>query len=206
MTKSKVFAALLVCAGICTRAHAQPAEVGVGIGGVHVADGGDLWGRGFHSADADARGSITLTDRFALESFVTYGRRSIPIPEYVHDVTGGDTVRVEGLYGVVVRQRLRSTTRPGFHVFISYGIGGGYARDTTPPRQYFNGRSVVALPGFSYTQNNGLLFPLAGVGVYKSLGEHLALRVESQAVTFVGMPIGVRLSAGVAVPIGGTTR
>ena len=31
-------------------------------------------------------------------------------------------------------------------------------------------------------------------------------RVESQAVTFVGIPVGVRLSAGIAVPIGGTTR
>jgi len=206
MAKSKVFAALLMCAGVCTRVHAQPAEVGAGIGGIHVADGGDLWGRGFHSADVDARGSIALTDRFALESFVTYGRRSIPIPAYVHDLTGGDTVRVETLYGVVVRQRLRATTRPGFHVFISYGVAGTYAHDTTPPRQYFNGRSVVTLPGYDDAHNDGLLFPIAGVGVHKALGHHLALRVESQAVTFVGLPVGVRLSAGVAVPIGGTTR
>src|SRR5437762_11083305 len=103
MTKSKVFAALLVCAGICTRAHAQPAEVGVGIGGVHVADGGDLWGRGFHSADADARGSITLTDRFALESFVTYGRRSIPIPEYVHDRSEEHTSELQSPMYLVCR-------------------------------------------------------------------------------------------------------
>jgi len=206
MTKSKLFAALLMCAGVCTRVQAQPAEVGGGFGGVHVADGGDLWGRGFHSADVDARGSVALSDRFAVESFVTYGRRSIPIPEYVHDVTGGDTLRVESLYGVMVRQRLRSTTRPGFHVFVSYGVAGAYAHDTTPPRQHFNGRNVVTLPGFSYEHNDGLLFPIAGVGVHKSLGDHLALRIESQAVTFVGLPVGVRVSAGVAVPIGGRTR
>ena len=205
MTKSKVLAALLICAAACTRAPAQTAEVGGGVSGVFITSGGDFFGRGLHSAAIDARGSVALTDRFALESFVTYGRRSIPVPEYQGTIIGGDTQRIEGLYGVVIRQRLRATTRPGFHMFVSYGIGGLYGHETTPPRQYISGRSVYNAPGFSHTQHDAFLFPMAGVGVHKSIGDHLAFRAETQLVTFLSIPAGVRVSAGVVVPLGGAS-
>ena len=203
MTKSKIFVALLMCAAVCTRAEAQLAEVGGGVSGVFLRGGGDFWGAGLQSAGIDARGSVSLSDRFALETFVTYGRRSIPVHESEWTVTGGDTQRVEGLYGIVVRQRLRAITRPGFHMFVSYGLGGVYAHETTPARQYKNGRFVFDVPGFSYTEHDGFLFPMVGVGVHKSVGEHLAIRVEAQLVTFLSIPAGVRVSAGVAVPLGG---
>jgi len=206
MTKSKVLAALLVCAGICTRSSAQTAEIGGGVGGAHViSGGGDFYGRGLGSVTVDAHGSIPLSDRFGLEPFVTYGRRSIAPPAAAGTVVGGDTQRTEGLYGVVVTQRLRGLTRPGFHVFLSYGVAGMYGHDRTPPRQYISGRSVYNAPGFDYSEKNGLPFPVAGIGVHKSLGEHLALRIESQAITFLTIPVGVRVSAGVAVALGRTS-
>jgi len=75
MTKSKIFAALLMCAAVCTRAEAQLAEVGGGVSGVFLRGGGDFWGAGLQSAGIDARGSVSLSDRLALETFVTYGLR-----------------------------------------------------------------------------------------------------------------------------------
>jgi len=208
MAKSKVFALLLVCAGICTRAHAQPVEVGGGIGGTSmIGGGGDFYGRGVQSTQFDARGAVRLSDRFGVEPFVTYGRRGIaPARDAITTVVGGDTDRTEGLYGVVVSQRLRGLTRPGFNVFLTYGIAGLYAHDRIPARQYITGRSVYNTPAIDYSENDGFVFPVAGIGIRKSLGDHLALRVETQLITWLTVPVGARVSAGVAVPLGGTMQ
>ena len=208
MAKSKVFAALLVCAGICTRAHAQPVEVGGAVGGTYmIGGGGDFYGRGVESAQFEGRGAIRLSDRFGVEPFVTYGRRAIaPTPDATSTITGGDTDRTEGLYGVVVSQRLRGLTRPGFHVFLTYGVAGLYAHDRIPARQYTNGRGVYNLPATDYSENDAFMFPLAGIGFRKTLGDRLALRAETQLVTWLTVPVGIRASVGVAVPLGGTMR
>ena len=203
MTKSKVLAALLICAAVCTRAAAQTAEVGGGVSGVFITSGGDFFGRGLHSAALDARGSVALTDRFALESFVTYGRRSISVSAYGSNVIGGDTQRTEGLYGVVVHQRLRSTTRSGFHAYLSYGLNGAYFNETIPEHQFVNGRTVYyTQPARTRSDNQPMLFPSVGFGVRKSLGNHLAVRADADLVAFLAIPAGVRASVSLAVPLG----
>ena len=46
---------------------------------------------------------------------------------------------------------------------------------------------------------------LVGGGVEQRLGRRIALRFEAQAVVFV-VPAGVRMAAGVSVPIGAAAR
>jgi hypothetical protein len=155
-----------------------------------------------HGAALDARASVAMTDRFSIEPFVTYGRRSIPISQYASNAIGGDTVRTEGYYGVTIHQRLRSTTHSGFHAYLSYGLTGTYYKNDTPQRQFFYGRTVATQPASSQRSTQGMVFPSVGVGVRKTLGSHLAMRADADVVTFFGMPLGVRASVGVVVPIG----
>ena len=101
--------------------------------------------------------NLTLTDRFSVEPFVTYGRRSSPAFDSAAAVV--ETQRTEGMYGVVVHQRLRSTTRSGFHAYLSYGLNGMHYKVTSPATR---------------SQTVGMLFPSVGFGIRKSLGDHLA--------------------------------
>jgi hypothetical protein len=196
---------VLLVSALAVRAQAQTVELSVGVGGANVTSGSDWWGRGVHSPAVDGKVGFAFNDRFAIESFVTYGHRSVPVAGYAPFVSGGDTQITEGLYGVVVRQRVVGASGSRFHAFVSYGLGGVYSRESAPARQYQYGRTVVALPAYTNSQTQGMWFPVGGFAVQQEIASHLAIRAEGQVVTFFGIPIGGRGSVGLVVPIGGSS-
>jgi hypothetical protein len=193
----------LVLTILAGHARAQPVEVFGGVTGVFLRDAGDFWGTGLRSVGVEARSDLPVSERFALEPFITFGRRSLPLNAYGATVRGGDTERVEAVYGMVVRQVLRSTQRPGFEAFVTYGVSGFYSRDSAPPRQFVDGRTVVEQPAWSHSRNASLPFPTVGVGVQKTLGARAAIRFDTQMTTFLWIPVGARASVGITVPFGG---
>lgn len=201
MNKPKLTAlAALLTTALAASASAQTVEIGVGIGGVRV-DGSEWWGRSVRSPGVDGSLTFPFNDRFAIESYVTYGRRTIPVTAYGPLVSGGDTDVTEGLYGVVVRQRVFHATN-GFDLFVNYGLGGSYNRQSVPERQYLSGRTVVTLPASTSNQTEPLWLPVGGVAVQKQVAPHLAIRADGQVTTFFGVPIGGRGSVGLVVGIG----
>lgn len=196
--------AVLILA-IAVPAGAQTLEIGAGTGAARL-ESGDWWGRVVRSPAVDGAIGFALSDRLAVEAFLTYGRRSISAAEYSPLIAGGDTQITEGLYGFVIRQRVLGGPESGFHAFVSYGLSGIYSRQSVPARQYLNGRTVVALPAYTYNETQGMWYPLGGFGVQRAIASHLAVRAEGQVVTFLGYPIGGRGSVGLVVPIGGSSR
>ena len=205
MDKSKLVVVLtLALAGAAVGAEAQIAEVSIGAGGAQLSGGYESWSFNVHSPALDARANVRLTDRFSIEPYVTYGRRTIAATEYASYAIGGDTQRTEGMYGVVVHQRLRSTTRSGFHAYLSYGLNGTYFTESSPERQFvYSARNIYTQPAWSRSQTDPMLLPSVGFGVRKSIGDHLAVRADADLVAFFVMPVGVRASVGVVVPFGG---
>jgi hypothetical protein len=207
MNKPKLAAlGLLLISALAVRAGAQTLEIGAGLGAARVEGASDWWGRAVRSPALDGTIGFAFNDRFAIESFLTYGRRSVSVAEYAPLVAGGDTHITEGLYGVVVRQRVLGSPASGFHAFVSYGLGGMYSRQSVPARQYINGRTVMTLPAYTDNETQGLWSPIGGFGVQQAIASHLAVRAEGQVVTFFGIPIGGRGSVGVVVPIGGRAK
>lgn len=93
-----------------------------------------------------------------------------------------------GFYGVQYKQRLRPSTASGFQPFLSYGsIGVFYFED---------GDRMITAP----------LVGLVGGGLEQRVNRRLSVRVEAQAITLFVIPVGMRVAAGVSVPIGGTSR
>jgi len=205
MNKSKLVVALtVVLAAAAVRAEAQVAEVSLGVGGANVSGGYEAWSFAVHSPALDARANVRLSDRFSIEPFVTYGRRSIPATAWAPYAVGADSQRTEGMYGVVVHQRLRSLSRSGFSSYLSYGLNGTYFKLSTPERQFVYGpRNIYTQPAYTLDQTDPMILPSVGFGIRKSLGDHLAVRADADMVTFFGMPVGGRASVGVVVPIGG---
>lgn len=204
MDQSKLVVLLtLALTAAAVRAQAQVAEVSVGVGGANLSAGYEMWTLNLHSPALDARTNVRLNDRFSIEPYVTYGRRSISVSEYGSNVIGGDTQRTEGLYGVVLHQRLRSTTRSGFHAYLSYGLSGAYFKEAIPEHRFVSGRTVYhTAPAWTRSQNDAMLYPSVGFGVRKALGDHLAVRADADLVVFLVIPAGVRASVGVVVPFG----
>src|SRR5215471_1059660 len=203
MDKPKLVAlGVLLILASAVAAGAQTLEIGAGIGGTRL-ESGDWFGRVVRSPALDGAIGVALNDRFAVEAFLTYGRRSISAAEYSPLIAGGDTQITEGLYGFVIRQRVIGRPESGFHAFVSYGLSGIYSRQSVPERQYLVGRTVVALPAYAYNDTQGMWYPLGGFGVQQAIASHLAIRAEGQMVTFLGFPIGGRGSVGLVVPIGG---
>ncbi len=79
MNKPKLTILLaLILSASAASSQAQVVSLIGGIGGARLPAGGDFWGDGVRGAAIDASVSVALNDRFALEPFVTYGRRAIP--------------------------------------------------------------------------------------------------------------------------------
>lgn len=204
MNKSKLVVVLtLALGGAAVRAEAQVADVSIGVGGVNVSGGYESWSFTVHSPALDARANVRVSERFSIEPFVTYGRRSIPANAWAPYAVGADTQRTEGMYGVVVHQRLRSLSRPGFHAHLSYGLNGTYFKESAPERQFVYGpRNISTQPAWTRNQTDPMLLPSVGFGIRKSLGDHFAVRADGDLVTFFGAPIGGRASIGIVVPFG----
>jgi hypothetical protein len=205
MTKRKLTTLfVVVISAAAAQARAQSVEVSAGLSALNMLNGSDFWNSSIHGNGVDAKVSVGLGSRFAIEPFVTYGHRTIAASEYGPVIAGGDTERAEGVFGVVIHQKVAATMRPDFHVFLTYGLSGMYSREHAPARQLQYGRTVVNTPAFSNDETSGLWYPVAGVGVQKNLGSGLALRAEGQITTFFGIPAGARGSVGIVVPLGGS--
>ena len=206
MNKSKLVVVLtLALAVAAARAEAQVADVSLGIGGVTFDASYETWAMSVHSPALDARANVRLTDRFSIEPFITYGQRTIPVSEYRYQplMVGGDTHRTEGLYGVVVHQRLGGLSHSGFQAYLSYGMNGAYYKESVPERQYIYGpRTVTTVQAHAYSQTDPMIFPSVGFGIRKSFGEHLAVRADADMLVFFIVPTGARASVGLVVPIG----
>jgi hypothetical protein len=138
---------------------AQAQELTVGITGYKPFGIGDLDGK--MPVSAELRFTFPESGRIAMEPFVTIGKQ--------------ERFGNKGFYGFQIRQRLNQSVRN--QVFITYGVGGDYARD-------------------------GLGIPIAGffgVGLKRQLLTHLAVRPEVQLVTFHVVPIGARVVVGLSV-------
>jgi hypothetical protein len=89
-----------------------------------------------------------------------------------------------GLYGVQVRQQLRSDSAAPVRTFATYGAAGVFA--------HYEDDTFVSPP----------VLGLIGAGAERAIGRRLAVRAEAQAIVALVFPVGVRLSAGVSIPIG----
>jgi hypothetical protein len=151
-------------------------ELGVGVTGVKlfpVLDNDAQTDR-----DIDVRVTTPLTRRFAVEGFVTVGRYRNQWREREE----------RGFYGVQIKQRLAGAGGDRLHAFVTYGAAGQYSR--------------VHL--FGRTEHHGTppWLPLAGGGFQQMLGgSRAAFRIEGQAVLFAVVPFGVRVSAGLSIPL-----
>jgi hypothetical protein len=86
-----------------------------------------------------------------------------------------------GLYGVQYRQRLRPGRLQPFLTFGGFGIF-----------YHERGESMVTAP----------ILGLVGAGIEHRLARRLAVRAEVQGIVALVIPVGVRVAAGLSVPLG----
>jgi len=89
-----------------------------------------------------------------------------------------------GLFGVQYKRTVGSRGSSGARMFVTAGAFGVYYRDR---------HDTAVLPP---------VLALVGGGVEQPLARRLAVRVEAQAMLFAVYPAGVRVAAGVSVPLG----
>jgi hypothetical protein len=160
-----------------------PAEVGVSFGGMFTTDHEDFGFGGARQATGDVRLTLPLTPRFSFEAIVTAGRRQDVVER-----------RIEGLYVLQIKQQLRSAVRGAFHPFLTYGVAGYHAHVRRRPPG--TGAAV------SFREIAGPWAVIAGGGGQYQLTPRLALRAEAQLVAMVYLPIALRSSVGVSIPLG----
>jgi hypothetical protein len=116
-------------------------------------------------------------------------------------VSGGRADYTDSLFGAVVEQRFR-IPRPTLRLFMTYGLAGGYERKTVAPMVYTGGGTQHTIAGYTTEHVAEVPISLFGAGVQQAIGRHLAIRVEAQVLGLLVIPLGVRGSIGVAVPLG----
>lgn len=192
--------AIVIVGSAAGRAAAQesrpPVEVGAGIGALMTVPYEDFFTNDFASPAGDLRLSVPMSPRFSFEATGSLGRRGNQF-----------NTRLEGLYLLQIKQRLRSATRGGFHAFLAYGLAGYWARVSQKEVRSLqpNGEYVVH-PAFKYTEWEQPLATFAGGGVQYALSPHVALRTEVRLVSLVFLPMGVRVAGSVSIPIGRYSR
>jgi hypothetical protein len=159
-------------------------EIGGGLGTV------GSWWSGPYSG-GDVRVGVRVGDRGAVETLVGLSP------------TGhGDEVPI-GFYGVQFRHDLRPGATSSVQPFLTYGGIGvfghqrGYdvrstSRDGVLTTRHVDGDSFVTPP----------FIGLVGGGVQRRVAQHLTVRLDAQAVVLFILPVGVRVAAGVSVPLG----
>lgn len=137
---------------------------------------------GFEDLDGDLpstlelRVTIPISERFALEPFLTAGSRR----------TSRGT-SPEGFGGVLIRQRLARFTGTNAYGFVTYGAAVYHYGFRFFPR---------GIDGF---ETYPAIFGQGGVGLHRRLWDHVAFRPEVQLLTFAVIPIGARFLAGFSV-------
>jgi hypothetical protein len=148
-------------------------ELGIGAGGA-----ASWWAPSV--AGPEVRVSVPMGDRKSIEAIG--GVSAVRVD--------GDTV---GFYGVQIQQRLTREPDSKVQPFISYGLIG----------VFFNSRSGGQfLSGGSHTQLMPPFIGLIGGGAQRRLTSRLNARLEVQAVMALVVPVAVRVSAGVSMPLG----
>jgi hypothetical protein len=180
----------LECALASAQPQRPPIELGVGISGLAAVPYEDF-GVPEQSPAAEVRVTIPLSPRFSIE-----GQTSLS--PHRHELGSG----IDGFYSIQIKQRLVSGTRGRFHPFLTYGSLGFYEHErirpysTTAP----NG-STTTYPGYSYSSLDGPYGLVLGGGVQYELGAHAAWRTEAQMISFLWIPLGVRFSTGISIPL-----
>jgi hypothetical protein len=181
MSNARYLMTMLLTCGCAASATAQPAErphVELGVSGGGVV----TWFLGGHGIPGgDVRITVPTSRRRAFEGFVG-------LTPAVSDAT-------TGFYGLLVKQRLGDETNPNVEQFFSYGLVGGFSRYRTT--DYRN-------PSVSHSKT--LITPpfigLIGGGVQYRVAPRVKVRLESQLVMALILPVGVRVAGGVSVPLG----
>jgi hypothetical protein len=196
---SRLAAALLLIGAASRPAAAQqpplarrpPPEVGVGVTRF-LPTFGDFDTDSLTEGSADLRVTLPFTPRFAFEAIGTIGQRR---NEFWN--------RTEGLYLMQIRQRLRRTDTSPFQPFITYGAVGYYAhvtqRELRIPQP---GGGMYTSPATTYDEMEQPIATAVGVGFQQRLGSQVAIRADTQLVTFLFLPLGMRFSTTVSLPLG----
>jgi hypothetical protein len=175
-----LMATLLMC-GCATSATAQPAErpnveIGASVGGVLT------WFYGGHGMPGgDVRITVPTSRRRAFEGFV--------------GLTPAVSNATTGFYGLLVKQRIGDDTDPDVEQFFSWGVVGGFShyRSTEYQNPSVSRSKTIITPPF---------IGLIGGGVQHRVAPRLKVRLESQLVMALILPVGVRVAGGVSVPLG----
>jgi len=184
--------AITVCALLAGFPLAAGAQV---VGDTRIEIGGGLgtvgsWWSGPYSG-GDVRVGVRVGDRGAVETLVGMSPDG-----------HGDEVLI-GFYGVQFRQDFRPAATSSVQPFMTYGGIGvfgrrrGYdvhtmSREGVLTTRHVDGDSFVTPP----------FIGLIGGGVQRRVARHLTVRVDAQAVVAFVLPVGVRVAAGVSVPVG----
>ena len=156
----------------------RPVQIGVGVGGVtsFVGNGGDV----------RVTVSVPLGERRSIDGFVA-AYRGDAIENFV----------TTGTYRFQITQPIDRGRRPGFQFFATFGLMGIFGR-----AEAYKCSNGSCQPYLNTTKVLPPLLGLAGVGVQYTVTPRLAVRVESQAAIFLIIPVGIRVSAGVSIPLG----
>ena len=181
MGNARTIVAMFLMSGWAVPTMAQPAEpphieIGAGAGGVLT------WFYGGHGMPGtDIRITIPTRGRRAVEGFV--------------GLTPAASNATTGFYGLLVKQPLGEQDDPNVEQFFSYGVVGGFAhyRVTEYRNPSISHSSTIITPPF---------IGLVGGGVQYRVAPRMKVRLESQLVMALILPVGVRLAGGVSVPLG----
>lgn len=170
----------------------SPIEFGAAVNGWMVNDYQDFFSGGPDAPALDLRVTVPVSPRFSAETVVTVGHHGTWFVE-----------RIEGLYVFQLKQRLRRTTRGGFHAFLTYGAAGYWAHVSLPETEIPQpGGGIAIRPRTTYREIDEPLAAIVGAGVQHAFSRHLAFRAEAQMISVLFIPIGPRFSAGVSLPLG----
>jgi hypothetical protein len=181
MGNARTIVAVFLMCGCSAAAEAQPAEpqhveIGASLGSVVT------WFFGGHAMPGgDVRVTVPTRGGRAIEGFIGL----TPVVEHA----------TNGFYGLLVKRPLRDQADPDVEQFFSYGVVGTFVRyRATDYRNPSVSRSETLI--------TPPLIGLIGGGVQHRVAPRLKLRLESQLVMALILPVGVRVAGGVSVPLG----
>jgi hypothetical protein len=176
------------CAGRAQSVGATRIEVGGGLGTV------GSWWAGPYSG-GDVRVGIRAGDRGAVEALVG-----------LSPFASGNEAMI-GFYGVQFRHDLHRGAASVVQPFMTYGGIGVVVHERGYDRRWTNRDGSVTV---HHVDGDNYVTPpfigLVGFGVQRPVAQRLTVRVEAQAVLALIIPAGVRVAAGVTVPIGRVAR
>ena len=129
-----------------------------------------------HVLGGDVRVTVPVADRGDVEVLGAYGQS----PDRSADIVG--------LYGGQFRLHLGQPWTGPVHPFLTFGAIGIL--------EHSRFRTTLSPPMLGFV----------GGGVEHRVRPRLLVRAEAQSVVFAVIPVGVRVAAGVSIPIGSPTR